>query len=795
MDALISNPDSVILTQLFSIVNDTFQCAGGWKALVCTMGVGILKLAVSFLIHRLVKNGDVWNAFRFVLLRTVYRKRMLNRKCEEECAIIDAFMALLSSTTPSNPSQPNPSPAVTSTTDDMKSVWISGIPAYMDKEGMDYALYTLPYVHSAFLEQITSNALATVKDAEFIRTVIRDTVGVEFTPLDLFASDNYIALDKMISRYFSVRRSTRFVSTPFIVLNGEAGLGKSNSSHFLAKQGKYDEIRHISLIEQNMINRSFTSIITEVTSKKTNHSTIIYFDELDKYVDRYIRTTYSSSRKAPVEGVVVDDDFEVFASEVKTNIILSIAGLSGNFTSFPQGVVFVFCSNNFHTLFEGFDQIHVEAVKTRFTFIDFQLCGKDELCRYLTTFTERVDLPELRYSQEHLQAAFARIRPDLKVTYRDIEKTHGRVAYDIDVFVDEINNKAYNPLITSSKPMVHSIPSSSYVLPTVVPPTLQPIDPVVSFEEIKEKREKAKQNTIDVTVKLLMASFDMNLSNGEYHAMLLKETAGMDLIAIAEKTLPESCNVGENTLDMCLLNSISRYGRVESLEHLIRLGVDVNESDDLTECKPIQAALFESMRTSGVLRANIRKCVSILLSAGAELDFRKANIFRFILCSEYKPNLEDSDNEKWLLEILQEANKTKTYTVKNSVFGIRGLANSPYSANIIRYLCSIGCTPDYPDDPVSSINIAISAMGRTMVDFFSVIQALVECGANPGEGTGTSLLYMLASVKNVELIKPIAEYLLQHGMERVYRHNGYIIKDTSRLHPESKAFLDKLIGA
>jgi len=99
-------------------------------------------------------------------------------------------------------------------------------------------------------------------------------------------------LDDVVHTHFITHRDTSMVTPPFIVLNGVGGLGKSLSAGFLAHQRKYGEVRHYSLIAQNMVTRSFSSIVNEVMSTRTPHSTAIYFDELDKYVDMYTRYAY-----------------------------------------------------------------------------------------------------------------------------------------------------------------------------------------------------------------------------------------------------------------------------------------------------------------------------------------------------------------------------------------------------------------------------------------------------------------------------------------------------------------------
>lgn len=788
MDSLISNPDSVILNQLFSILNETFQCKGEWRTLLHTMGMGMLKLVASYCIHRLVKNGDVWKVIRFVMLRMVYRKRLLNKENAHDGALLDEFASLTK-------------PAVTKSTtttepSDMESVWVSGLPIYMDKEGMNMALYSLPFIHTSFVEQLDEKANAEISEAVVVHSVIRDSAGKDYKPLSLFASNNYINLNNVVHRHFTVCKDTNMVTPPLIVLNGEGGLGKSNSSQFLAEQGKYEEIRHISLISQNMATRSFPSIITEITAKRTPHTTIIYFDELDKYVDSYIQNTYSASRKKQNEEVVVDDSYVVFASETKKSILMAIAGLSDTFTTFPRGVIFIFCSNNFHTLFEGIDSTHVESIKTRFTFINFELCGRDELLRYITTFTERITIPELKYTNEYLIGAFQRVRPNLAITYRDIQKLHSLAAYDVNVFVELVNKEVYNPLI--------STPPKVYTPNSTLPPQVLQIVPLqvatIPLENSREMREQTKKNMNNIILELLKSASNDDISDGDYYKLFIEKTAGINLVTLAEKSLPEEYVLAADgsllTENSCILHGVARHGRVEVLEHLIKSGVDVDVEDQQNDELSIAEAIRDVMSTTNIVkREKIKRCVHLLLDAGAVFLSNNAIAYRFI---HTQPGLSDPSNERWIIEVLDkvcaiEPIKPTSHTI------IGELARSAYSAGLIRYFANQhGLLPDEKGYIYKNASLCrvLAIMEYSKDDYFPVVQALVECGANAKEQYETSLFYYLTICPSLQLVKPVAEYLFAQGAVREYRKYNQIVvkKQQPVIYPEVKAYIDGLIG-
>lgn len=802
MDSLISNPDSVILNQLFSILNESFSCGEGVRGLFKTLGIGALKLVASLIVQRLVRSGDAWGVLKFVMLRILYRKHVLSKSKRNDAAVIESFTSLVTPATPTTSTQgvatnsTQPKPSQTSE----QSVWVSGFPVYLEKEGMEYAMYSMPFIHTPFVYQLTESATAELRESQIITTICKDTNGREYTPLNLFPSNNYMMLDDVVHTHFITHRDTGMVTPPFIVLNGVGGLGKSLSAGFLAHQRKYGEVRHYSLIAQNMVTRSFSSIVNEVMSTRTPHSTVIYFDELDKYVDMYTRYAYTTAQRSPnAIDVAVASDFAVFASDTKKSILMTISELSNNFTTFPQGIVYIFCSNNFHTLFEGVDPTHIESVKSRFTFVTFELCGKEELCRYLTTFTERSTLPKLKYTPEHLNAAFAKIRPDLQVTYRDIQNLHRLHAGNIDVFVERINQTIYNPLMDILTPpkVAPFIPHPTAVisLPT---PILQPtavLPEVLSVNTAFTRLDK-KKSMRDAAVFVINTVYKKDLGNSECYKLVMEKVDGMDFVLLSEQTVTaikeDDTNEAfdDDVCDYCPLHAIASNGRVELLERLIRDGVDINvidmESDGGTA---VRRALYEAMSTTKQERVmNIRKCVEMLVGAGAKVfgvGILSAGI-------NINPGLSDAGNAAWLLEFVKRAFiREKPDVTKCAI--VREFASNAHSADIIRYLCSVGVIPDTGSSSI--VTACCNTAKKNNDDYLPVIRALVDCGANINPEQ-TTLLACLATSSSVEKIKSIAFYLLEHGAERAYRKVGVAanMNNDMTITREMKAFMTTLIG-
>lgn len=776
------NPDSVILNQLFSVLNESFKCQGGFYGILKTLSNGVIKILASLMVQKMFRNsGDIFGVIRFLMMRIVYRKIRLDSS-EKSLVTIEEFKKFLPSVV-TDPKKTVVEPII-------NSITVSGIPIYLDKEGTGYILYVFPWLHNKFVQELDEIVKTTIAERGNIETICKDTSGKVFVPLDLFASNNYIKLDEVIDSYFDVSKDTKMVTPPLVVIDGSPGLGKSNSSHYLARLGKYGELRHIDLTANGMVNKSFSSIVTEIMAKKTTVTSIIYFDELDKYVNLYTQHAFTSKSvgKAEEKGInmdeIVSDDYEIFKISVKQSVITTITQLNNNFSNFTAGVVFIFCANNFHTLFEGMDQTHVESAKTRFTFIEFKMCDKDEFSRYIRVFNDRVKNPKIKYSEERLNECINRINPNLSITYRNIQICQTRAAYDISTLVDYVNSNIYNPLlspgISLNEPEVkrgksetsearESTRSSTIKIPAI---STEIIDRKTSREEKRKEKENKEKLVLDI-IKIV-EDRTSNDDNEECMNKVLKFTEGKDLLELSEMIITISA---EDSDYSSIIFSICNMGRHNLLQYLINLGLDIditlpNKYNLLHYC--IQAIGMNS-KGSPIIKQNIFECIKLLVNNDIDLNFQNYEGCKPLgLFLEYR-DLDDIlgifiDIVRLMVSHGFDINTAVDYD-NSTILNIASEHNAP--TDTIQELISLGANINFID--VHGNNILSRSCHSSMRngDVSTRIKTLVDLGANVNnvnEYNNSTPLYLLLKNNNKMCI-PAAKLLLDAGANKGLKNN------------------------
>lgn len=774
LNQMFSNPDSVILSQLFSVLNESFKCKGGVYGILKTLSSGMVKILASLVVQKMFRNSsDIFGVIRFLMMRIIYRKIHLNSS-EKSLVTIEEFKKFLPPVVADSKKTIN-EPIISSIT-------ISGIPVYLDKEGAEHILYIFPYIHDKFIRELENIVNNTINERGNINTICKDTTGKTFVPLDLFASNNYIQLDNVISSYFDVQSDTKMLTPPLVVINGNPGLGKSNSVHYIGRLGKYGEVRHIDLTASGMVNKSFSAIVSEIIAKKTTVTTIIYFDELDKYVDLYTQHAFTAKSVGKLEesgnnmDEIVDSNYEIFRISVKKSVITTITQLNSNFANFTAGVVFIFCTNNFHTLFEGIDQTHVESAKTRFTFIEFKMCNKEEFARYIRVFNDRVKNPKIKYSEERLNECINKINPNLNITYRNIQICQTRAAYDIATLVEYINSNIYNPLLSPTIEPERKVEGTRKIETNLEKlKTIPIIDKIVDRKTSREEKKKQKENNKKLVRDIINIVEDRPFDddNEECMCKVLKIAEGYDLVELSETIITESAEEGYY---LSIIFSICSMGRNNLLEYLINLGVDVDITlptnyNLLHYC--IQALKF-TQTPSSVINQNIFECIKLLVDNDIDMY------------------LENNDGCKPLGLFLETHNVAKTSDIFLDIIKLlvfRGFnintrldsngdtilkiaLDSSFSRNIILEIISLGANVNLVDECNNNLLCRMCHWVMRGKDNSETIKLLIELGADVNfinKRDNMSPLHYLVRQNKKECI-PSLKLLLDSGANKVLKN-------------------------
>src|SRR5207302_10033747 len=140
---------------------------------------------------------------------------------------------------------------------------------------------------------------------------------------------------------------------------------------------------HIYKIDMtNVVKESFESILERFYHGiQPTTSTMFVIDEVDKYLDYRIKIGYDQLKerksKEKVENVTIQT-FEEYQQQEKITFLyhmLSILERDG----LEHPVIVIFCSNNFHSIFEGVDLTHYESLYDRFLKVNFGKCHFQEI--------------------------------------------------------------------------------------------------------------------------------------------------------------------------------------------------------------------------------------------------------------------------------------------------------------------------------------------------------------------------------------------------------------------------------
>ena len=405
--------DTVVLNKLWSVV-DEFVCELSFKSVLQKFCFNTVKISVVYGLFFVYKYGIEFatTPVKRLLFRLIYR-RLVIEKSKQTIFKTDGSM-----------------------------VQEGFFPVFFEKEDNEHAVYHIPYLHDAIMTKLKTE----IDESNQQKTLLLDNDKKISVPLEMFPSNNYLELEELLDGYFEVFNHSRMVTSPLILINGKPGLGKSDLRYYLASLNKYDEIIYYNL--HDMTTKSFSSIINGIMTKESNMKTVVFIDELDKYIELYVRYMYKLEKRGKnTSDELVDADIQNFRNDVKSEIIRIISNLPNLIHRYNQGVAFVFGANNFQTLFDGLKQKHINSAKTRFTFIDFKECQKPEIISFLRVFNEKLRNTRYYYDHNRLNLILRRIKDDIKITYRDISICTNKARYDIEKLVYYMNDGVYNPLL------------------------------------------------------------------------------------------------------------------------------------------------------------------------------------------------------------------------------------------------------------------------------------------------------------------------------------------------------------
>jgi len=415
MAELIQSSDSIILREVLRIISDA-HCKG-FRGFLRVMVSGLGKIGAMFVIQYYLKHTDKLPSILFSFFKAFfYKRRRLDMSVRKlPLYIARRFEAIV-----------------------RKDFIYNCFPLEFYNDNECGVIEYLPFVHNSLVREVESRAQKDFDDSQSneFTTLCHELTGDDIKPKKLFPSKNYCYLDDVVSSYFKVAEMTEIFSTKGILIDGEPGLGKTGSVEYLASLNKYGRVIKIDMT--NQLDVLFKDIVKKV--KKNNKETlIVLFDELDKYISHVVRLTYDAKRSShnPKKGGILPTWGE-HVTNMKEEFLFELLGLLEN-SYFDKGAIFIFCSNNFDTIFNGVDPTHFNSFKKRFLPIKFNRCGCEELKDYIRYYNDKLADSEWFREEKILDGELGRLRDDISIPYRDVNDLNISACYRVEKFVDNVN--------------------------------------------------------------------------------------------------------------------------------------------------------------------------------------------------------------------------------------------------------------------------------------------------------------------------------------------------------------------
>lgn len=315
-------------------------------------------------------------------------------------------------------------------------------PVYFNNNILEY----FPYFHNQFINVTKKKANQAYLESKKVpegqtRCIKINTSGgmnVNYTPTKLFPSKNYKKLEKMITSYFEVCDITQTYEPLYVLINGIPGLGKTKFIDHFASLNIAELIGKIDMTEQtqNNFDKIFSSIISQ-----QNHQgkTIILIDELDKYLDQYIKKEIEFLKSNGLKKVdpndkekkgidFTEEDFKNRKISIKEDLLYTLLRIS-EYDGFTHPVVILFVANNFDTIYEGVDLTHFKSLQTRLFKVSFESCDKQEIIEYLKYYNN--NFINTDFYEPDVEKLVDDIPDDIDIVYRDLKDISFKSSYKI----------------------------------------------------------------------------------------------------------------------------------------------------------------------------------------------------------------------------------------------------------------------------------------------------------------------------------------------------------------------------
>ena len=160
-------------------------------------------------------------------------------------------------------------------------------------------------------------------------------------------------------------------------------------------------------------------------------------DEIDKYIDFYINDTYEKEREKKIKDITSIPDIRLnitledimkskdeYEKMIKSYMLFELLNLVDSRSNGTRRI-FIFCANNFLSIFEKIDMRHFDSLFDRFINVEFNTINKEELYEILEYYNDRLE------QNEDIKLAMDKIDDNFQITMRSLHHLFTKNGYNI----------------------------------------------------------------------------------------------------------------------------------------------------------------------------------------------------------------------------------------------------------------------------------------------------------------------------------------------------------------------------
>jgi len=313
------------------------------------------------------------------------------------------------------------------------------IPVFFDYSDANQAILEyIPGLHSGVIKHYQK-----MGERDYEKFVLnKDNMITEYTSMRpsvikaqrMFPSRNYVQFLEIIKTHFQVGDLQKYHKTICVLMDGKPGLGKTGCINFIANENICEKVVMINMTKN--LSNDFKSIFDTIKKECTDKRTVILCDELDKYLDYCTKEQYKITKDDHITKKLKEPNYKEFVTSYKEKFLYTL--LEFMEISTTKGLVIIFTSNNFNTIFSDIKETHFNSLQDRFLKIHFEKCDKREISEYLRYLNKSYENHKWYIDPIMFEQLISSIPQDITITFRDLVNLTIKNMYDNRLVIREL---------------------------------------------------------------------------------------------------------------------------------------------------------------------------------------------------------------------------------------------------------------------------------------------------------------------------------------------------------------------